>query len=127
MALIRAEDSARAPFLAFSFVISACAGQVPAPPPSVALPPPLAADPANWPAIDSDAVQMEYGPPAFVRCETGSELWRYDSEKCAAFFFLNAEEGALHLRLVQTVARTSDTLSDEACLRILRARASQMS
>jgi hypothetical protein len=97
--------------------------------PTVA-PAPLANIPLSTPKAelgligrDATAVRVQYGKPAFVRKETDSELWRYDGEHCAAFFFLYRGEGGLMVRHVETLPQGKISVIDEACLAGIKARA----
>jgi hypothetical protein len=75
----------------------------------------------------AQALRAAYGPPQLVRKEADAELWRYDGEHCAAFFFLYPVNGDLHVRFVETVPRGSDAPADAACLKSIRTRASATS
>ncbi|HWA30374.1 MAG TPA: hypothetical protein VG867_04725 [Rhizomicrobium sp.] len=84
-------------------------------------PPP--GEPAGYAGIDSGALRIAMGTPAFVRKETGgSELWRYDGPGCKAFFFLYPQNGALSVRHVETVPRPQDASADPDCLSRLRVK-----
>lgn len=74
-----------------------------------------------------DALRAAYGTPQLVRKETDSELWRYDGENCAAFFFLYTVDGAQHVRFVETLPRGFDAPADANCLRNIRIKASATS
>jgi hypothetical protein len=69
------------------------------------------------------AVRTAYGTPQLVRKEADAELWRYDGDKCAAFFFLYTLNGELRLRFVETIPRGADAPADGNCLKTIRARA----
>ena len=76
--------------------------------------------------LDSDqaeALRAAYGTPQLVRKEADSELWRYDGENCAAFFFLYTVDGLLRVRFVETLPRGSGAPADGQCLKSIRARA----
>lgn len=73
------------------------------------------------------ALRAAYGAPQLVRKETDSELWRYDGENCAAFFFLYAMNGEMHVRFVETLPRGNGAPADGNCLRSIRAKASATS
>ena len=70
-----------------------------------------------------DALRTAYGNPQLVRKEDDSELWRYDGDNCAAFFFLYTMGGELHVRFVETAPRGRDAPADGECLKTIRARA----
>ena len=74
-----------------------------------------------------DALRVAYGTPQLVRKESDSELWRYDGQNCAAFFFLDTVDGAQHVRFVETLPRGSGAPADGECLRTIRAKASATS
>jgi hypothetical protein len=106
--------------------LGACANQPQetAPPP-VALP---AAPPPGEPAwitgMDAQGLRTAFGPPAFVRKDSASEMWRYDGASCKAFFFLYpGVSGATMVRHVETLPRGSTIAADENCLAQLRVHA----
>jgi hypothetical protein len=74
-----------------------------------------------------EAVRTAYGAPQLVRKESDSELWRYDGDNCAAFFFMYTVNGALHVRHVETLPRGQSEPIDLACLKSIRSRASATS
>jgi hypothetical protein len=74
-----------------------------------------------------ESLRTAYGAPQLVRKEADSELWRYDGENCAAFFFLYTVDGALHVRHVETLPRGQGEPIDVNCLQKIRARASATS
>jgi hypothetical protein len=92
------------------------------PSPQVAMisPPPIALPP---PPTDAPSLRARYGAPDFVRQESDSELWRYDSEKCAVFFFLYREGDAFKLRYSETLPRGMMMSADPACIESLSGRA----
>ena len=71
----------------------------------------------------AEALRTAYGNPQLVRKEADSELWRYDGEGCAAFFFLYTMSGELHVRFVETMPRGADAPADAKCLKSIRMRA----
>ncbi len=67
------------------------------------------------------SLRAAFGQPAFVRKDTGSEMWRYDGAACKAFFFLYpGVSGATIVRHVETLPRGSAIAADENCLALLR-------
>jgi hypothetical protein len=105
-------------------VLGACAGTpketAPAP---VALPPaPPPGEPAWITTMDSRALRVSFGQPAFVRKDGAAEIWRYDGQTCKAFFFLYANgSGATVVRHVETLPRGHEMAADENCLAQMRA------
>ena len=80
--------------------------------------------------LSSDRVQAlraVYGTPQLVRKEADAELWRYDGDRCAAFFFLYTVEGDLHVRYVETLPHGRDAAADADCLKSIRTRAAATS
>jgi hypothetical protein len=75
----------------------------------------------------ADALRTAYGAPQLVRKEADAELWRYDGQNCAAFFFLYTVNGALHVRHVETLPRGQGEPIDVNCLKSIRSRASATS
>ena len=71
----------------------------------------------------AQAVRAAYGNPQLVRKEADAELWRYDGDNCAAFFFLYTLNGELRVRFVETMPRGRDAPADAACLATIRAHA----
>ena len=86
---------------------------VPAPPPPLPPPPP---------PTDAQSLRAAYGAPDFIRRETDSELWRYDSRSCAVFFFLYREGNQLRIRYTETNPRGKDSSADADCMRALSER-----
>ena len=102
--------------------LGACANQPQQQTPSVALP---AAPPPGEPAwiisMDAQGLRTAFGQPAFVRKDSGSEMWRYDGAGCKAFFFLYpGMSGATVVRHVETLPRGATIAADENCLAQLR-------
>lgn len=71
---------------------------------------------------EADKILALYGKPSFVRKEEGSELWRYDGQHCAAFFFLYQEQAGLHVHHVETSPQQG-AMADAACLAGIKAHA----
>jgi len=103
--------------------LGACAAQhTEEVPPPVALP---AAPPPGEPAwittMDGPALRAAFGQPVYVRKDNGSEMWRYDSATCKAFFFLYpGVSGSIVVRHVETLPRGQAIAADENCLAQLR-------
>jgi hypothetical protein len=83
-------------------------------------PPPIAPPPP--PPTDAQSLRARYGAPDFVRQESGSELWRYDGDKCAVFFFLYRDGDALKVRYSETLPRGMMMPADPACVESLSGR-----
>jgi hypothetical protein len=90
--------------------------------PSVTLPlAPPPGEPKGVAGLEASALRASFGPPAMVRKDGTSEMWRYDNPNCKAFFFLYG--AALTVRHVETVPRGREMAADEDCLAQLRVRA----
>ena len=103
--------------------LCACANQPPPQQtPSVALPAgPPPGEPAWIANMDAQGLRAAFGQPAFVRKDSGSEMWRYDSASCKAFFFLYpGVSGSTVVRHVETLPRGSSIAADADCLAQLR-------
>ena len=71
------------------------------------------------------ALRARFGAPNFIRREMDSELWRYDSGRCAVFFFLSRTGNELRLRYIDTLPR-SIIGPDPICIDSLQQRAEEM-
>jgi hypothetical protein len=92
----------------------------------VALPPaPPKGEPGDLAGLRSTQLREAFGAPAFVRKDGTAEIWRYDSSRCKAFFFLYPYDNALLVRHVETLPRGSVMAADQACLETLRPRSQQ--
>jgi len=101
------------PLVLFCALLAACA----APQQRVALPSaPPPGEPGNVAGLRADQLRVAFGEPAFVRKDAGTELWRYDSAACKAFFFLYSDGGAMVVRHVETLPRGQDIAADSNCL-----------
>jgi hypothetical protein len=90
----------------------------------IALPPaPPPGEPNGLPGLAETQLRVTFGPPALVRKDGRSEMWRYDSASCKAFFFLYPSGSSFAVRHVETVPRGRDMAADESCLALLRAHA----
>ncbi|GAA0587875.1 hypothetical protein [Rhizomicrobium electricum] len=83
---------------------------------------PPAGEPRELIGLTGPQLQAMLGRAAFSRRENGSELWRYDSPQCRAFFFLYAEGGTTRVRHVETVPRGRTMAADPGCLSVLRGK-----
>ncbi len=109
------------------FCVAACAAVLAgcASPDSVRLPPaPSPGEPSDLTGMSAARLRAAYGAPAFVRRDGDAQMWRYDSDRCKAFFFLYSEDSVFKVRHVETLPRGSLLAADLTCLDALRARAS---
>lgn len=100
-------------------LLSACAsgpGRTPLPPS------PPKGEPGEVIGMAASQLRVAFGVPAFTRRENGSELWRYDSPNCRAFFFLYQAGREMAVRHVETVPAGRKTGADPACLAAIRAK-----
>jgi hypothetical protein len=72
--------------------------------------------------LTGQQLQAMLGRASFTRRENGSELWRYDSPQCRAFFFLYVDGNTTRVRHVETMPRGRSAAADPACLNALRAK-----
>ncbi len=84
--------------------------------------PPPAGEPADLVGLSGPQLQAKLGMASFSRRENGSELWRYDSRDCRAFFFLYAEGGTMRVRHVETAPHGPTVAADPTCLSALRGK-----
>ena len=102
-------------------MVAACAAKPlpppPAPPPVVPIPaPPPRIEPPNFTGLSTEALRARLGAPAFSRKDGATELWRYDTQACRAFFFFTGNK----ITHVETTPRASNESADPACLISLR-------
>lgn len=91
--------------------------------PPVTLPPaPPPGEPAGIAGLEAAQLKIMFGAPSFVRKDGKSEMWRYDTAACRAFFFLyqDAAGGRLNVRHAETIPRGRDMAADSGCLDVLR-------
>jgi hypothetical protein len=84
---------------------------VPIPPP-----PPAHVEPPAFAGLSADALRARLGTPAFSRKDGTTDMWRYDTKTCHAFFFLT---GGL-VNHIETIPRSVDAAADPACLNALK-------
>jgi hypothetical protein len=102
-------------------LLAACAGTTPKEVATVALPPaPPPGEPNGIAGMDTQALRVAFGEPAFVRKDGAIEMWRYDAASCKAFFFLYGTGGPVTVRHVETLPRGQEMAADEGCLQQLR-------
>jgi hypothetical protein len=107
--------------LSLVLMLAGCAARAPTPTPAPATvplpkPPPPRAEPPAFNGLTADALKTRLGAPAFSRKDGATEMWRYDTKACHAFFFLTGGKVA-H---VETIPRPEDQTADAACLNALR-------
>ncbi len=104
--------------------LTACAAPPRAPSsPSVPIPlPPPKNEPNSFTGLSAAQVRALAGMPAFTRKDGATEMWRYDTRACRAFFFLTGTPAKV--THVETLPRTKDNQADQACLNALRAPSS---
>lgn len=109
------------PVLGLCVLLAGCATQprqatsLPAAPPS--------GEPAGIAGLAPDQVRVAFGTPAFVRKDGQTEMWRYDSPRCRAFFFFYGNAGSEIVRHVETLPRGITMAADVTCLDAMRAPA----
>jgi hypothetical protein len=104
--------------------LAGCAAPGRAPsPPSVPIPSaPSAREPDVFTGLQATQLRALAGAPAFTRKDGATEMWRYDTASCRAFFFFTGTPPKV--QHVETVPRASNAAADPACLNALRARRS---
>ena len=107
-------------YLLLCLVLGACAHRAPSAN-SVALPAaPPPGEPAGTLGLSMDAVRAAFGTPAFTRKDGTTELWRYDSAACRAFFFFDGQKGGMSVRHVETLPHGDRIAADTTCLATFR-------
>ena len=93
----------------------------PAGPRSVPIPAaPPRGEPERFANISAPQLQVLLGAPAFVRKDGATEMWRYDSTSCRAFFFLSGSAPQQVVRHIETLPAGRDQAADPACLNALK-------
>jgi hypothetical protein len=110
-------------FLLVFCALSGCA----APANRVALPTPPLGEPGNIAGMDASRIRVAFGAPQFVRKDGATEMWRYDSSNCRAFFFFYPNGNSLAVRHVETLPHAATQAADSNCLAGLLARAKGVS
>jgi hypothetical protein len=107
-------------------LLAGCA--VKAPPPPSAPPVPAGApivpipaappriEPPSFTGLSPEALRARLGTPPFSRKDGATDMWRYDTNACHAFFFFTGNQ----VGHVETVPRGPDGAADPACLTALR-------
>ncbi|HEV7959687.1 MAG TPA: hypothetical protein VGP01_01555 [Rhizomicrobium sp.] len=103
--------------------LGGCAAPPRAPlPPAAPIPPPPRSEPDSFTGLQAPQLRALAGAPAFTRKDGATEMWRYDTASCRAFFFLTGTPPKV--QHVETLPRGKDNEADPACLNALRARTS---
>jgi hypothetical protein len=108
----------------FVLTLAGCAAPQRAPsPPSVPIPPaPPVHEPDTFTGLQAAQLRALAGAPAFTRKDGATEMWRYDTASCRAFFFFTGAPPKV--QHVETVPRGPGNDADSACLNALRAKRS---
>jgi hypothetical protein len=108
----------------FVLTLAGCAAPQRAPsPPSVPIPPaPPVHEPDTFAGLQAAQLRALAGAPAFTRKEGATEMWRYDTTSCRAFFFFTGTPPKV--QHVETVPRGPGNDADPACLNALRVKRS---
>ena len=103
--------------------LAACAAKAPPPPPPPAAAPivpipaaPPRIEPPSFTGLSPDALRGRLGAPGFSRKDGATDMWRYDTNACHAFFFFTGTQ----VSHVETVPRGPDGAADPACLIALK-------
>jgi hypothetical protein len=110
----------RASVLCLMLGVAACASHPPAPRSPAGEPSGPGVEPDTYLGLSGTALREQLGPPAFVRKDGVSELWRYDGARCRAFFFLDDAGGAQKVQHIETLPHGQARTVDSACLAALR-------
>ena len=78
--------------------------------------PPQRVEPPAFAGLSTDALRARLGTPAFSRKDGATDMWRYDTKTCHAFFFLTGGT----VNHIETIPRAADAAADPACLNALR-------
>jgi len=91
--------------------------------PKVPIPPaPPAREPDAFTGLEATQLRGLAGTPAFTRKDGATEMWRYDTPSCRAFFFFTGTPPKV--QHVETLPHGVGNEADPACLNALRARRS---
>ena len=108
----------------FALALAGCAAPQRAPsPPTVPIPSaPPAREPDAFTGLQAAQLRAMAGAPAFTRKDGATEMWRYDTASCRAFFFFTGAPPKV--QHVETVPRGANSAADPACLNALRVKQS---
>jgi hypothetical protein len=81
-------------------------------------PPPPAREPDNFTGVQDAQLRALIGAPVFTRKDGATDMWRYDTKSCRAFFFFTGMP--LKVTHVETLPRGANGGADPACLNALR-------
>jgi hypothetical protein len=70
--------------------------------------------------MSTTQLRAALGTPAFTRKEGTTEMWRYDTPSCHAFFFLYGSGVQQQVGYVQTLPAGTNDAADPACLNALQ-------
>jgi hypothetical protein len=106
------------PVLGLCALLAACAAQ---PRQASTLPTaPPTGESAGVAGLGPEQIKVAFGAPAFVRKDGQTEMWRYDSPRCRAFFFFYGQQGVEVVRHVETLPRGATMAADVICLDAMR-------
>jgi hypothetical protein len=106
--------------LTLALGVAACAQKQAPPPPAGTVPlppPPPRGEPDQFTGLPVAKLRAEMGDPAFVRKDGATEMWRYDSKSCHAYFFLYGAGTAQAVQHVETLPQGKTAAADPACLK----------
>ena len=110
--------------LALALGLAACAQKQAAPPSPAATvplpPPPPRGEPDRFTNLSAASLRAELGNPAFVRKDGATEMWRYDSKSCHAYFFFYGAGAEQEVQHVETLPQGKSVAADPACLDALK-------
>ena len=108
--------------LVLVLAVAGCAApKASAPPVPSAIPPaPPRGEPGQYLNMPVSVLQAAFGKPAFVRKDGATEMWRYDSTSCRAFFFLSGSAPQQVVRHIETLPAGRYQAADPACLNALK-------
>ena len=107
--------------LSVAVFLAGCAAKTPPPAPVAPPPPPAPApvprvEPPSFTGLAPDAQRARLGAPVFSRKDGATDMWRYDSKSCRAFFFFTGGQ----VTHVETMPEGQGNNADLACLNSLR-------
>ena len=118
----------KVPFLLVVLGLAACGAPRPAAPPVAPSAPgtvpfpvaPPRGEPDQFSNINVAKLRAMLGDPAFVRKDGATEMWRYDTPSCHAFFFLYGSGAQQQVRHIETMPAGRNVAADPACLNALK-------
>ncbi len=106
-------------FLLAALFLAGCAARTATAPPRpvpVAPPPVRNVEPSAFIGLSAETLRARLGAPAFTRKDGATDMWRYDSKTCHAYFFFTAAA----ISHVETIPHNADAAADPACLNALK-------